>query len=85
MRSGFPAAFSPYWGVLPLGRMKTFLAGYFFIGAAGGFAVDLLQLNAPHIGGGLFWPVLVGTGATALRAVGKKMFALSLSCFCWWS
>ena len=68
VRSGYPAAFSPYWHVVPLGRMRTFLAGYFFIGAAGGFALDLLQLNASRVGGGFFWPVLVGTGATALRA-----------------
>ena len=68
VRLGFPTAFSPYWQVVPLGRMKTFLAGYFFIGAAGGFALDLLQLNASSIWGGLFWPVLVGTGAAAARA-----------------
>jgi len=72
VRSGYPAAFSPYWHVLPLARMKTFLAGYFFIGAAGGFAFDLLQLNASRVGGGLFWPVLVGTGAATLRAAGIK-------------
>jgi len=76
VRSGFPTAFSPYWQVLPLGRMKTFLAGYFFIGAAGGFAFDLLQLNASRIGGGLFWPVLVGTGAAAARAAAIKRVRL---------
>jgi sigma-B regulation protein RsbU (phosphoserine phosphatase) len=70
--SAFPTAFSPYWRVLPLGRMKMFLAGYFFLGAAGGFAIDLLQLNASRVGGGFFWPVLVGTGAMALRAAGIK-------------
>ena len=76
VRSAFPAAFSPYWRAVPLGRMKMFLAGYFFIGAAGGFALDLLQLNASRVGGGFFWPVLVGTGATALRAAGIKKFRL---------
>ena len=76
VRSAFPAAFSPYWHMLPLGRMKMFLAGYFFVGAAGGFACDLLQLNASRVGGGFFWPVLVGTGATALRAAGIKRFRL---------
>ena len=70
--SAFPSAFSPYWRVLPLGRMKMFLAGYFFVGAAGGFAIDLLQLSASRVGGGFFWPVLVGTGAMALRAAGIK-------------
>jgi hypothetical protein len=76
VRSAFPSAFSPYWHVLPLGRMKTLLAGYFFIGAAGGFAFDLLQLNASRVGGGFLWPVLVGTGATALRAAGIKRIRL---------
>jgi hypothetical protein len=76
VRSAFPTAFSPDWHVLPLGRMKALLAGYFFIGAAGGFAFDLLQLNASRVGGGFFWPVLVGTGATALRAAGIKRFRL---------
>jgi hypothetical protein len=76
VRSAFPTAFSPYWHMLPLGRMKAFLAGYFCIGAAGGFAFDLLQLNASRLGGGFFWPVLVGTGAAALRAAGIKRFRL---------
>ena len=76
VRSAFPAAFSPYWHLLPLRRMKMFLAGYFFIGAAGGFAFDLLQLNTSRVGGGFFWPVLVGTGATALRAAGIKRVRL---------
>ncbi len=65
--SAFPTTFSPYWRVLPLRRMKMFLAGYFFVGAAGGFALDLLQLNASRVGGGFFWPVLVGIGAMTLR------------------
>ena len=76
VRSAFPAAFSPYWHMLPLGRMKMFLAGYFFVGAAGGFACDLLQLNASRVGGGFFWPVLLGMGAMALRAAGIKRFRL---------
>src|SRR5271156_5751080 len=70
--SAFPTTFSPYWRVLPLARMEMFLAGYFFVGTAGGFAFDLLQLNASRIGGGFFWPVLVRTGATALRAAAIK-------------
>jgi sigma-B regulation protein RsbU (phosphoserine phosphatase) len=76
VRSAFPTAFSPYWRVLPLGRMKMFLAGYFFVGAAGGFAFDLLQLNASRVGGGFFWPVLVGTGAATLRAAAIKRVRL---------
>lgn len=74
--SAFPTTFSPYWRVLPLGRMKMFLAGYFFVGAAGGFAFDLLQLNASRVGGGFFWPVLVGTGAMAGRAAAIKRVRL---------
>jgi hypothetical protein len=74
--SAFPTAFSPYWRVLPLGRMKMFLAGYFFVGAAAGFAFDLLQLNASRVAGGFFWPVLMGTGATAARAAGIKRVRL---------
>jgi Stage II sporulation protein E (SpoIIE) len=70
--SAFPTTFSPYWRMLPLSRMKMFVAGYFFVGAAGGFAIDLLQLNASRVGGGFFWPVLVGTGATALRTAAIK-------------
>jgi Stage II sporulation protein E (SpoIIE) len=74
--SAFPTAFSPYWRVLPLGRMKMLLAGYFFAAAAVGFAFDLLQLNASRIGGGFFWPVLMGMGATAAGAAGIKRVRL---------
>src|SRR5580704_6667583 len=74
--SAFPTAFSPYWRVLPLARMKLFLAGYFFVGAAGGFAIDLLQLNASRVLGGFFWPVLIGTGAMATRAAAIKRVRL---------
>jgi Stage II sporulation protein E (SpoIIE) len=74
--SAFPTTFSPYWRKLPLGRMKMFMAGYFFIGAAGGFAFDLLRLNASRVGGGFFWPVLVGMGAMTLRVAAIKRVRL---------
>ena len=74
--SVFPTTFSPYWRTLPLGRMKMFMAGYFFVGAAGGFALDLLQLNASRVGGGFFWPVLVGIGAMTLRTAAIKSVRL---------
>lgn len=45
--SAYPTASSPYWRVLPLGRMKMFLAGYFLVGAAGGFAFDLCSSMLP--------------------------------------
>ena len=67
-----PTTFSPYWRRLPISRMKMFLAGFFFVGAAVGFAFDLLQLNASRVGGGFFWPVLVGTGATAVQVAAIK-------------
>ena len=76
VRSAFPTTFSPYWRTLQLGRMRMFLAGYFFVGAAGGFALDLLQLNALRVGGGFFWPLLVGTGAMTLRAAAIKKVRL---------
>ena len=76
LRSAFPSAFSPYWRVVPLGRMKMLMVGYFFVGAAGGFAFDLLQLNASRMGGGFFWPVLTGVAATAARAAGIKRVRL---------
>jgi sigma-B regulation protein RsbU (phosphoserine phosphatase) len=56
--------------------MKTFLAGYFFIGAAVGFAFDQLQLNVSRVCGGLLWPVLVGAGAMSLRTAGIKRLRL---------
>jgi hypothetical protein len=74
--SAHPTTFSPYWRMLPLGRMKMFMGGYFFIGAAGGFAFDLLRLNGSRVGGGFFWPVLVGTGAMTLRAAAIKSVRL---------
>ncbi|MGB7283056.1 MAG: PP2C family protein-serine/threonine phosphatase [Candidatus Acidiferrum sp.] len=76
LASAFPSAFSPYWRVVPLGRMKMLMVGYFFVGAAGGFAFDLLQLHASRVGGGLFWPVLIGAAATAARAAGIKRVRL---------
>lgn len=74
--SALPSAFSPYWRALPLGRMKMFLAGYFFVGAAAGFAIDLLQFNASRVGGGLFWPILMGAWATSSRAAAIKRVRL---------
>lgn len=72
--SAFPHAFSPYWGTLPIARMKLYLAGSFLIASAAGFCFDLLQLNASRLGRGFYWPILVGASATAiLVAVIKKV------------
>jgi hypothetical protein len=46
--------------------MKLFLAGTFLIAAASGFCFDLLLLNFPSLGRGLFWPVLIGISAPVL-------------------
>jgi len=74
LTSAFPSALSPYWRALPIRRMKLFLAGTFLIAAAAGFCYDLLQLNFPSLGRGLFWPVLAGISATILFvAIIKKV------------
>lgn len=55
------------------------LAGTFLIASAAGFAFDLMQLNAPRVSGGLFWPVLAGASATAvLVAVIKRVRLIPL-------
>lgn len=63
LSSAFPSATSPYWWALPLRRMKSLLAGAFFITAVAGFAADLLQLNVQPLGRGFFWPAFFGAGA----------------------
>src|SRR5580700_9581122 len=63
LSSAFPSASNPYWRALPLRRMKTLLAGTFFVTAVAGFAADLAQLNVRPLGRGLFWPVFIGTVA----------------------
>ena len=63
LSSAFPSATSPYWRALPLRRMKSLLAGAFFITAVAGFAADLLQLNVRPLGRGFFLPAFFGAGA----------------------
>jgi len=87
--SAFPHAFSPYWRTLPIARMKLYLAGSFLIASAAGFCFDLLQLNAPRLGRGLYWPILTGATATAiLAAIIKKIrltpFLYLLACGLGW-
>ena len=87
--AAFPSALSPYWRTLPIARMKLLLAGTFLIASAAGFCFDLLQLNAPRLGGGFYWPILMGASATALlAAVIKKvrltpLLYLLLCGLCW--
>ena len=63
LSSAFPSAASPYWRALPLRRMKSLLAGAFFITAIAGFAANLLQLNVQPLGRSFFWPAFFGAGA----------------------
>jgi serine phosphatase RsbU (regulator of sigma subunit) len=76
--SVFPSALSPYWRALPVGRMKTLLAGAFLVAAAAGFAADLLQLDASRVGRGFFWPLFAGAAATAGLIVVIKNIRLIL-------
>jgi serine phosphatase RsbU (regulator of sigma subunit) len=63
LRLAYPSGSSPYWRGVPLGQMKTLLAGTFLLASAIGFAANQTQLNA-RLGGGFFWPVLAGIVAT---------------------
>ena len=62
VRATYPSGSSPYWRALPLGRMKSLLAGTLLLASAIGFAIDLLQTNTSRFT--LFWPVLFGVGST---------------------
>jgi serine phosphatase RsbU (regulator of sigma subunit) len=72
LSSAFPSAASPYWRALPLRRMKSLLTGVFFTTAVVGFAGDLVQLNVPALGRGLFWPAVFGAGAVVALVVSIK-------------
>ena len=69
LTSAYPSALSPYWRALPLGRMKLLLAGTFLVFAAAGFCFDLLQIHAPPVGRGFYWPMLAGATGTAVLVV----------------
>jgi hypothetical protein len=58
--------------------MTRLLLGVFFVSAGVGFCGDLLQINRPPLGYGLFWPVFGGTAATSMFAVRVKAFRLAL-------
>jgi hypothetical protein len=58
--------------------MKRLLAGTFFTGAVGGFAVDLLQIGARPLGVGFFWPVFLGLLVSSLLATRIKKIRLVL-------
>jgi len=72
LSSAFPSASNPYWRALPLRRMKSLLAGTFFVTAVAGFAADLAQLNVRPLGRGLFWPVFIGALAVGFLVCSIK-------------
>src|SRR5215471_7613799 len=81
LSSAFPSAASPYWRALPIRRMKSLLAGTFFVSAVAGFAADLLQLNIQPLGRGFFWPALFGAGAVAVLVASiKRVRSIFLIC-----
>jgi hypothetical protein len=61
--TAYPTASSPYWRSVPIGRIKSLLAGVFFSASVVGFAFDLLQLPLPPLWRGLFWPLVLGAAA----------------------
>jgi hypothetical protein len=75
-RSAFPSASNPYWRALPVRRMKSSLAGAFFVTVVGGFAADLLQLNVQPSGRGFFWPVFFGAEYHAIVPRLAKQFTV---------
>lgn len=66
LSSAYPSAASPYWRALPVMRMKRLLLGTFFSGSVAGFAANLMQLDAPALGRGFFWPVFIGAVLTSI-------------------
>jgi serine phosphatase RsbU (regulator of sigma subunit) len=81
LRRAYPSGSSPYWRALPIGQMKTLLAGTFLVASAIGFAANLLQLDVAGLGRWLFWPVVAGTlttGFLVARIKGVRMLPLSL-------
>jgi hypothetical protein len=86
LSSAFPSAASPYWRALPLRRMKSLLAGAFFITAVAGFAADLVQLNIHPLGRGFFWPAFFGAGAVVGSVAAIKRLRYPVLIFivvCW--
>src|SRR5215831_15697220 len=68
LKSAFPNAFSPYWRDVPVRRMTKLLTACFLIAAAMGFVADLLQIKAPPLAHGFFWPVFI-------RVIGVGIFS----------
>ncbi len=66
VRAAYPSAANPYWRALPTRRMGKLILGSFFLTAAIGCTADLLQLNVRSLGGGLFWPIFIGSAGTGI-------------------
>jgi hypothetical protein len=78
LKSAFPSAFNPYWRAMPFSRMTKLLIAYLFVAAAMGFVADLLQIKAPPLGHGLFWPVWFGVVGLAIFVTRIKRTQLVL-------
>jgi hypothetical protein len=87
LSAAYPSGSSPYWRTLPLGQMKTLLAGTFLLASAAGFAANQMQLEA-RVGRGFFWPLFAGSMATGflvgrIKKVRLMPFFLLLIAIVW--
>lgn len=78
LAAAYPSAFSPYWRALPLGRIKSLLAGAFLTGSVAGFAADLLQIHTRPLVGGWYWPISLGLVASGILVTRIKNLRLVL-------
>ncbi len=75
VQTAFPSALSPYWRAMPIRRMTKLLASLFFVLAAMGCVADLLQIKAPPLAHGFFWPLWIGViGLAVFIAQIKKIW-----------
>jgi len=60
VKTAYPSALSPYWRAMPIRRMAKLLISFFVGLATMGFVADLLQITAPPLAHGFFWPLWLG-------------------------
>jgi len=60
VKTAYPSALSPYWRAMPMRQMTKLLISLFVVLAAMGFVADLLQIKAPPLAHGFFWPLWIG-------------------------
>ncbi len=78
LKTAYPSALSPYWAAMPIRRMTKLLMSLFIVLAAMGSVADLLQIKAPPLAHGFFWPVLLGVVGSAGFAARIKRTRLVL-------